>query len=260
MDALLPSNPALRPFLLFFASFLPTCLGLSYCSGRELIQHIIFQVFHFKGLTILCSEVGHSLVALGVALLEIAQSVIGAAGINRDLVVESATADVVDLVQGIPYTVLIALAVLGERVFFEDVAGLDRPELAVLVCAIPSAAETEGLLGAVLAVRAVTSVQESTETVVTVALGLAWRKSIRGAAAAALVRVFHLGLVVSGHMDKEVPLLWWVALSRRARISLSPEGRGGIRIACGIILGKDREERGGAEKKPLEGNHDECRF
>lgn len=88
--------------------------------------------------------------ALGVVGLKRAEAVVGAGGVDGDLVVQRAAADVVDLVDDVPGGVVGALAgggVRGERV--EDVV-LDGVPLEEVRREVPGAAEAEGLLGAVL--------------------------------------------------------------------------------------------------------------
>jgi len=185
-----------------------------------------------------------------------AQLVVGTGDIISDLVVEGAAADIVDLVNDILTIVPVLLAVgcVGSQV--KDAATFDAEPLEPGAGMIPSAAEAEGLLGAVLAGRAVAGIQEASETVVAVAFRLTRRTVIGRPAVFALIRVFHYWLGVSWGPDEgQVPFLRRVTPFELGTGNFIPISGSGSGIPSRGRLGEHRDGSCGSEEKPLERHH-----
>jgi len=201
---------------------------------------------------------GVDLVAVRVTAAIVPQVPIGGLGIDveGDPVTERAAADVVDLVDCLPAGGI--RAVLGVGRDLVDEAGLDGPVLLPHGRLVPDAAEGEGLLGAVLAGRAVTSIQEATEAVVAVAIGVAGRIVVIGLAAEALVRVLEEGRVARAEAGAFVGA--GVAVDGDAQVRTGgPEGLGVGYGAGGWwrVIRQDGDGDGDdGEEEALEGNHD----
>jgi len=87
---------------------------------------------------------------MSIAARIVAELIVIACDVDRDLVVEGASTNVIDLLEHVPGTVLVAFAVRRIRSDLEDDAELDSPPLVVIADVIPRAADTESLLGTVL--------------------------------------------------------------------------------------------------------------
>lgn len=91
--------------------------------------------------------------ALGVARVVRAEGPVVGAGVDGDLVVQRAAADIVDLVDDVPGGVVGALAVGGVGSKSVDDASLDGVPLEEVRREVPGAAKAESLLGAVLQIE-----------------------------------------------------------------------------------------------------------
>lgn len=210
--------------------------------------------------------------ALGVTGIECAESIVSIGGVNGDLMVKSAAADIVDLVDNIPSGVIGALArgsIRGDSVQNVVLHGVPLDEVR---CVVPGAAKAESLFGAMLykvlarlldiqcddiiylAGGAIASVQEAAEAVVASAVSLAWRSSKGCGANGTLVRVLHLDGTSS--VDKRSLLNSISGLSFSTGQDLVPVCLGCCGVALGgIILGNDTHKSGSDEEEVLEGNH-----